>query len=340
MKFKPSDVHTIGIELELQLLDADSLDLADGIMPLMKFYPGSTNVKPEFIQNTVEVTTRICRSCDELAQHLGEITSDVEARCSELGMALCAAGTHPFCQRLALITPYPRYHQIEVMSGYLGQIQITFSTHVHIGIESGQQAIEVMDRLKAYIPLLIAISANSPFWRGHKTEFASYRHCILAAARSYGIPPTFDTWDNFVQFATTTRKAGIFETINDIHWDIRPRPHLGTIEVRAMDAQSTVSEAIALAAFVRALVMYLRDAPVESVDLKLPQPLPWWLEKENHFQASRKAMQANIVYTKDGKCKQLKDIWKQVIAVVRPIAEQSGDGHWLDQLQVNINNGP
>lgn len=340
MQFMSSDPHTIGIELELQLLDPNTFNLVDGIMPLMKFYPDAIYVKPEFIQNTVEVSTKVCTSCDELAVDLASVVRGVHDRCEQLGMALCGAGTHPFSQRLALITPTPRYKRMENISGYQSHIQITFATHVHIGVESGQQAIEVMDRLKPYLPLLIAISANSPFWRGHETGFVSYRQNILAAARSYGIPPTFGSWDKFADFMRTTTKAGIFETINDIHWDIRPRPHLGTIEVRLMDAQSTVSEAISLAAFIRALITYMRESPAASDKKKLPQALHWWMEKDNHFQASRQGLKANFIFNEDGESERLETVWKRVFKIIRPIAESLGDGLWLDRLQENISNGP
>ena len=339
MEFLRSDRNTIGIELELQLLNPDTLDLVDGIIPLMELYPDAVNVKPEFIQNTVEVTTRICTGCDELYTELATVVRELQQRCRTLNMSICGSGTHPFSQRLALITPQPRYKKMEKVSGYQGHIQITFATHIHIGVESGQQAIEIMDRLKAYIPLMIAVSANSPFWRGHDTGFVSYRHIILAAARSYGVPPSFGTWQRFLDFMQTTTKAGIFETVNDIHWDIRPRPHLGTIEIRLLDSQSTVSEAITLAAFVRTLVNFIRDFPEMCANPGLPQPLHWWLEKENRFQASRKGLKAIHIHNDAGDSSRLADIWQRVFETIRPVAEPSGDDVWLDRLHENISSG-
>ncbi len=340
MDFNPSDPNTVGMELELQLVDTSTFDLVDGILSLMELFPDSTFVKPEFFQNTVEIATRICTNSDQLNDHLLELTRDVKTKCDTLGMRLCGAGTHPFCERLALITPMPRYERLEKVSGYIGQSQITFATHVHVGVESGQQVIEVMDQLKAYLPLLIALSANSPFWRGYDTGYASYRHRILSATRSYGIPPSFGTWSDFESFLETTVRAGVFESINDIHWDIRPRPHLGTVEIRVLDAQSTIGDAVALAAFVRALVTFVRDFKQDALDENLPQPLPGWLEKENHFQASRRGIKAKYVANDQGDILKMKEIWRRVSAAIRPVSQSLGEEKYLDQLINRINEGP
>ena len=104
-------------------------------------------------------------------------------RCEELQMGLCSAGTHPFCRRLALITPLPRYQKVESDAGILSHTQITYSAHVHVGMASGDEAMHVMSRLIPAVPVFMAMSANSAFWRGHDTGHAAYRHRILAAAR-------------------------------------------------------------------------------------------------------------------------------------------------------------
>ncbi len=340
MEFIASDPNTIGLELELQLLDADNLELANGIIPLLKFYPDSEYVKPEFIQNTVEIATRVCTSCDELKNHMITLINDVKSHCTELGMTLCGSGTHPFDERLALITPMPRYKHMEEISGYLSHTQITFATHVHIGMQSGDQVIAVMNQLRAYLPLLIAISANSPFWRGYDTGFASYRHRILAATRSFGIPPSFSSWKEFLQFADTTRQADIFSTINDIHWDIRPRPHLGTIEIRVFDAQTTIEDTISLAAFIRTLVIFLRDFSDDAKNPDLPQPLPGWLEKENHFQASRNGLEANYVTNAEGEIQLLIESLHNVVATIRAVSRQLGEEYYLDNCISHIKHGP
>lgn len=340
MDFRAADPFSVGMELELQLVDSKTLNLADRIMPLMEFYPDSPYVKPEFIQNSVEIASKVCDSCSALQSHVTSLLSELSTKCRKLGISLCGAGSHPFCQRLALITPLPRYLKIEKNMGYVSHTQITFATHVHIGMTCGDEALAIMRKLKPYLPLLIAVSANSPFWRGYDTSYASYRHRILAATRSYGIPPSFPSWDEFSHFLETSRRAGMLETINDIHWDIRPRPHLGTLEIRVMDAQSTVSDAIALAAFVRALIGYLRRTQGSATSAQLPRRLPWWIEKNNHFQASRLGIDAMYVSDEQGGVRPLADVFREVRDVVAVAAEELGETHYLEHLTAATESGP
>ncbi len=285
--FQGSKQATIGLEWELQILDRRSLDLTDRIQPLLQALPEVPWIKPEFIQSCVEIASKVCTSLAELAAHLQALLTDLGRICRELDLCLCGAGTHPFCRRLALITPLPRYLEQKSMYGYLARSQITFATHVHLGVPDAEAALTLMRELKAYLPVLIALSANSPFWRGYETGFACYRQRILACGRSYGIPPTFSNWAQFCRFFALMGRAGVFETIRDIHWDLRPRPDLGTLEVRVMDAQSSLLDVLAIAAFIQCLAAYFQDTPPELRPSILPRPLPWWLEKENYFQATR-----------------------------------------------------
>jgi carboxylate-amine ligase len=328
------------MEMEFQLLDVETLDLVDGILPLMDLYPNDPYIKPEFNQNTVEVCSKICSDIDELGTHMRALLSNLQDTCQRLDMLLCSAGTHPFGERLALITPLPRYRQLEKSAGYIGHNQITFATHVHLGMTSGDEAASLMHELKALLPLLIAVSASSPFWRGFDTGFAAYRHRILAATRSYGIPPSFDTWDDFSNFLETTSRAGVFSTINDVHWDIRPRPHLGTLEIRVMDAQPTISLALTLAGFLRALVTYLRNMPQIRRPPLFPHPLHWWIEKHNHFQASKQGLDAKFIHDRQGALVPMRELCQHVMLAIKPVADELGQELYFERLQHHINDGP
>ncbi|MFZ5558972.1 MAG: carboxylate-amine ligase [Pseudomonadota bacterium] len=338
MEFKPCRVPSIGAELEFQLLDTGTLDLTDKILPLVELYPDSAFVKPEYVQNTVEIASRPCADVDELEPHLKALAKGLAVRCAALDMRLCGAGTHPFSKRLALITPLPRYKRLASESGHVGRTQITFGLHVHISVLSGDEAIALIRALKPYLPLLIAVSASSPFWRGYDTEFVAYRQRILAATRAYGVPPTFQSWDEFDRFFESTLHAGIFESINDIHWDIRPRPSLGTVEVRVLDMQPTVSDAMVLAETVRLLAMLLRADPAR-LPPELPQALPWWLERENHFQASRLGLDGKYVADDAGTPRPMRDMWRAVIAALRPLARTDGSRARLDRLEHLVEKG-
>ena len=294
MKFETSVPYSIGMELEFQLLDKHTLNLVDGIVPLLDFYSNNPYVTPEFIQNTVEVASRVCYSIRELEIHFYDVVTELNDHCHSLGMCLSAAGTHPFSKSMAHVTPKPRYLAMEANEAYRSHTQITFATHVHIGMRSAEESIKVMNKLRPYLPLLMGLSANSPFWRGNNTGYASYRHRILAATRSYGMPPAFANWKSFVDFYTLAEQAEVYHSINDLHWDMRPRPHLGTLEIRIMDAQSSIHDAILRAAFLQALVHYLR----EQVDSRNAEPIyeyDYWLQKDNLYQASHLGLKAKHI---------------------------------------------
>ncbi|GAB4351755.1 MAG: glutamate--cysteine ligase [Methylohalobius crimeensis] len=295
LAFQGSKRATLGLEWELQILDRHRLDLADRAIPVLEAFPGMAWIQPELIQSCVEIASKVCSDLHQLEAHLRSLLTELSRRCGELDLVLCGAGTHPFCRRLGLITPLPRYLRQKSVYGYMARNQITFANHVHLGVPDGETALTLMRELKPYLPILIALSANSPFWRGYETGFACYRQRILAAERSFGIPPTFSDWKQFCDFFALTRRAGIFENIHDIHWDLRPRPHLGTLEVRVMDAQSNLRDAIALAAFIQVLADFLLDTPPDARPPGLPRLLPWWLEKENYFQATLRGEDAGWV---------------------------------------------
>lgn len=321
------------MEMELQLLDATSLDLKEGIIPVLKLFQDNSHIKAEFIQNSVEVASDVCPDVAALERDMRSRVADLLNGCAALNMRLASAGTHPFGRRLALITPAPRYRALERQAGagYFSHTQIVFATHVHLGMPDGDEAIRLMGELKPYLPVILAISANSPYWRGHDTGFAAYRHRILAATRSYGQPPDFPDWAAFTKAFEGMVRAGAFETINDIHWDLRPRPALGTLEVRIMDAQITVAHAAQLAAFVRALVRYLRATRDDPVSRPL-QPVPWWVLKDNCYMASRFGRAARFILEPDGRTVPMRTLIVGLFDRLLEHADAYGERHYLDQL--------
>ena len=336
-EFIPSEPLTVGVELELQLIDKKSAELVNGIEPLIDFYPDSPYIKPEFIQNTVELASRVGDNVADVHEHLLLLAKNLKAHCNQLGINLCGAGTHPFDEQLGLFTPLPRYLALAKEAGLLGHMQVTFATHVHIGVQTRDDAIYLFRALKPYLPLFLALSANSPYWRGYDTGFVAYRHRILAASRNYSIPPSFESWAQFCEFLEASQRAGILESIRDIHWEIRPRPHLGTVELRVMDAQSTIDEAMQLAALTRSLAACLLDQQDKINDIFLPHALPWWIEHDNHYAASHTGLDASYVYNRQGDVRSLWSVWKDVAETVQPYAESLGEITYLQRLCARVN---
>jgi len=339
MQFTPSPRPTVGIELELQLLDAESLDLKDGIVPLMRLFPDRMDVKPEFIQSSVEITSPVCECAGAAGRHLRRTLVGLKERCESLGMTLSGSGLHPFSTHLALITPSPRFLRMKSEYGIIGRNQLTFATHVHVGVPSGDMAMFVMRQMIPCLPLLLAVSANSPFWRGQETGFASYRQCILAASQSYGLPPYFEDWEEFVRFYRMSERAEIFSSCRDIHWDLRPHPDFGTLELRVMDAASSTHTATALAAFVRSLVVYLMDyADADLGDWPLSR-LPRWIEQMNRYQASHQGLSARYIVDEDGHVRPIQELLTRLLLLVEPVAERIGEAQELASLRSWVQEG-
>ncbi|NNK92627.1 MAG: YbdK family carboxylate-amine ligase [Acidimicrobiia bacterium] len=341
IRFEGSGAHRIGMEMEFQLVDGTTWDLVNGLLPLLELFPDSEFVKPEFIQNSVEIASPPCADIASLGTELTRLVAALDRSCRRLGYRLCSAGTHPFSLEAASITPLPRYLALGKSGGYLGPNQICFATHVHVDVASGDEAVQLMAQLKPYLPLLIALSANSPYWRAEDTRFAAFRHHILAASRNYGLPPDFATWQDFEDFFDIMRRAGRISGVNDIHWDIRPRPHLGTLEMRVMDAQTRIGDALALAAFVRGLVQLLRAAgPGGEVPAAgLPAALPWWAHRDNCFVASRDGLDALLIADERGRVERVTDMIDAALDAVEPHSVRLGDVGHLAALRSTLRNG-
>lgn len=297
-------------------------------------------MQPEFIQETVEIVSDPCQNIAELDAHVRELVADVERHAAALNMRLCGAGTHPFSTRFAAITPKPRYLEIEERSGYLSHTRITYATHVHVGVPDPDEMIRLTAELVPYLPLLIALSSNSPFWHGCKTGFASYRQRALAATGSYGNPPNFSDWSEFRRFFKAAKSAGMCREVEDLHWDVRPQPGFGTVEVRTMDSLTTISEAMALAALIRSLVAYLRMTPASARPPELPGRLPDWAERENHFRASHSALQAKRIANAHGNLVSLGETVDFLLEVLEPTAKLLGESHYLERISHGLARGP
>ncbi|WP_414753977.1 YbdK family carboxylate-amine ligase [Anabaena sp. CCY 9910] len=339
IEFKSSPEFSLGMEIELQLLNPDTLQLVDGISPLLAQTPENSWIQPEFNQAMVEIASQVCSNIPELEANIVAILRDLKTRCQALGMTICAAGTYPCCDRFASITPIPRYLAQRTASGYLADLMMTCALQLHVGMPSGDVAIDIMGRLKPYLPILLALSASSPFWWGNDTSFASFRQRFLSSLRTYGICPTFKNWQDFANFFATAQNAGMFEIIRDIHWDLRPQPDFGTLEVRVMDAQPTIKESMMLAAFIHSLIVDLYHQSQGKQTEFLLTPLPWLIERENYFRASRWGLDANYIEDEQGNSRPIRNIVKDILNVLAETADTLGNSSYLFQLEKRLDQG-
>ena len=261
MAFGASKALTMGIELELQILNRRDCDLTQGAADLIRVversgHPG--DIKPEITESMIEISTGIHERYETALAELRAIRDALVGGAKRLNLLVAGGGAHPF-QRWneRQIFDKPRFRQLSSLYGYLAKQFTIFGQHVHIGCPDGDTAMYLTHAMSRYIPHFIALAASSPYHQGTDTAFDSSRLNSVYAFPLSGRAPVLDRWDAFVAYFEKMRAAKVVESMKDFYWDIRPKPEYGTIEVRVFDTPLTVDKAAALAAYVQALARYL-----------------------------------------------------------------------------------
>ncbi|TMK73889.1 MAG: YbdK family carboxylate-amine ligase [Actinobacteria bacterium] len=242
---------TIGIEEELMLLDPGDLSLVQGIEGILDAVPRELDgqVKPELMQSVLEIATKPCQSVGEAGEELRKLRRTLIEVAGAQGMSVAASGTHPFAHwEDQKIVERQRYEDLIDELGFIARRELIFGTHVHVAIEHPDRAIYVADGIRLFLPLLLALSANSPFWRGELTGMMSSRTPVFRAFPRAGIPPHYGSWETYSNRVEQMMRGGAIEDYTYLWWDVRPHPNLGTVETRIFDQQTTLEHTIALAA--------------------------------------------------------------------------------------------
>ena len=247
---------TIGIEEELMLLHEGDLSLAQEIEAVLAAVPPDREgqVKPELMQSVLEIATKPCTSVGEAGEELRALRRMLAGVTEDQGLRVAASGTHPFALwEDQAIVERPRYEELIDQLGFIARQELIFGTHVHVAIDGPDRAIYVADGIRLFLPLLLALSANSPFWRGERTGMMSSRTPVFRAFPRVGVPPHYGTWEIYSNRVEQMMRGGAIEDYTYLWWDVRPHPNLGTVETRVFDQQTTLEHTIALAALTVAL---------------------------------------------------------------------------------------
>jgi glutamate---cysteine ligase / carboxylate-amine ligase len=247
---------TLGIEEELMICDADSLELAQAIEVILGDLPEELpgEVKPELMQSVLEVATRPCANITEAADQLRQLRRTVREVAARNGLAIGAAGTHPAAlYEDQLIVDHPRYKELAAELKWIAEQELIFGAHVHVGIDDAEKAIYVADGMRGYLPLLLGMSSNSPLWQGRTTGMMSSRTPVFRAFPRVGIPPYYGSWETYSHRVEQMMKGGAIPDYTYLWWDVRPHPNFGTVELRVFDQQTRVEHTIGFAAFGQAL---------------------------------------------------------------------------------------
>jgi carboxylate-amine ligase len=323
-RFGAGPPFTVGVEEEYMLLDPATYDLVPGIERVLVAerrgrYAGL--VAAELFESEVEFHTPVCRTIGELGEALRHVRTHAAATAAGQGLRLGSAGTHPFGHfERQPVTARERYRALVDVLQYAARRELIFGLHVHVAIPDPDLAVRLMTLLEPHLCELVALSANSPFWRGEATGFAACRHLIFAAFPRSGQPPRFAGFDEYAAVVDELVATGCIEDYTRIWWDVRPHPRFGTLEVRVMDAVSRIDDAVALTAYVQSLVVLLA-ASRHDLGLRLPHPV---LSRENQWQAARYGLEAIVAAPAGGERLRVRELIRQTMRRLGPIARDLG----------------
>jgi carboxylate-amine ligase len=288
--------YTIGIEEEYQTVDPDTRDLRSHIHAEI-IEKGrlilQERVKAEMHQSVVEVGTSVCANIKEAKEELKKLRRDMIRLSRENGLRLAAAATHPFADwRLQDVNPDERYKNIVEDLQLVARANLIFGLHVHVGVEDRETAIQLMNHARYFVPHLLALSSNSPFWLGMDTGLKSYRCKVFDKFPRTNMPDYFPSWGEYENYVKLLIKTNCIDNAKKIWWDIRPHPFFHTLEFRVCDIPMRLEETIALAALIQATVAKLYKLHASNQGFRLYRRS---LLMENKWRAARYGINGKLI---------------------------------------------
>jgi len=306
---------------------------------------GDREVQHELLQAQVEVATPVCSSLDEVDGHLRRLRGALAAAAEECGcrLAACASAAMPLdhpstaagpaaAEALEAavteedaaipVTAEPRYERMRLQARRLVDEQLINGMHVHVAVPDRAAGVRIVNRMRPWLPLLLALSANSPLWLGHETGFASWRHVVFGRWPVSGMPPLFADADDYDRRVRRLVDAGLIDDTGQVYWAVRVSERFPTVEVRVADVQLRVDDAVLLAGLVRALVMTLRREP--SPERAVPEPEPEWLNAAL-WQAARHGLGGRLADPLSGTLRPASEVVADALAHLTPALDAAGD---------------
>jgi carboxylate-amine ligase len=317
LDFHSNDWPSLGVEVELQLVDATTHELSNAYEIVHDGLPQALqdSVKPEFLRCYLEINSKPCRTVAEIGADLSEKVDAVVKSAKERGIRVFWGATHPFSRwQRQEITPNPRYYMLAERMREALLRPVTFGMHVHVGVPSGDAAVLASDRLLPFLPMILALSCNSPFFHGRATGLHSHRIELLEGLPNGGLPPAYGTWAEYVRLYDQLKDSGSIQTSHELWWDARINGDLGTLEVRVCDLPADLPATLGLTALIQCLVWsFAFEAPGRTTWAPEMHPV---LIRQNRWRAARYGMGAEFV-----------DPW-----TLRPVAARDLLAHLIDHL--------
>lgn len=332
-KFASNDYPTLGVEIELNLVDAESFALRSAIMPILEGLPEDLkhSVKPELMQCYLEINTGICRDVAAVERDLSVKIRAVQEIAARLGLRLFWSGTHPFSLwQHQEVTPNERYQGLIDLLQESARRLVTFGLHVHVGVDSGDKAIMICDRIMSHLPTLLALSANSPFWNGRRTGLHSQRVKVMEGLPTAGLPPLMRNWSEYMWLLNHMVETGFIKTIREIWWDVRPHHNFGTVEIRICDMPHDLASVLRLTALIQCLVYDLS----EEIDRGTYQfDCHPFMVRQNKWRACRFGLDAQLVDPASLKPVPARQVIRNLVKRLDDISQSLGCADWLRSIE-------
>jgi len=318
--FNNSEYPTIGVEVELLIINNKSYELHPGAPVILDIFKDDEHIKQELLNSIIEINTGICKDTSEVRDDLIRSIRKVDKVANKNNWSLMSMGTHPFSRwKDQGITDKERYLKLVNRFQWPARRLLITGVHVHVGVESGEKSIAITNGLLRYIPHFIGVSANSPIYDQEITGLASTRTKLFEAMPTTGLPHVLRNYSEFQKFMRTLVNANTIDSIREVWWDIRPHPGFGTVEIRAYDAVPSISEIVNLAAFTQCLVVAISEHYDDGAQLPI---LDRWINSENKWRATRYGLDAEIIIDDIGNPKPLRDEIIRTIDKMLPIGNR------------------
>ena len=342
MRFGSGPPLTMGVEEEYMILDGKSLELVsriEQVLESVRDLPFADAVVPELTECCVEVATGVARTVDDARRDLTEIRKGLGKALEPLGLRFASAGTHPFSRSEdQRITSRDRYREVVEQLQYVARRELVFGMHIHIAVPDPESCLQVMEGVLVDVPTMLALSANSPFWRGKATGLASTRTAVFAGFPRSGLPPRFASYDDYAESVLFMEATGVIRDYTHLWWDVRPHPRLGTLELRVFDAQFDLDSSLALAAYVQCLAKSL----LEEIEAgNPPHSYHRMLVAENKWLATRYGLDAQMMDLAAGRRERLpaRELVRRRVRALEPHARELGCADALGVIGRILENG-
>ncbi|MGH2918455.1 MAG: carboxylate-amine ligase [Solirubrobacteraceae bacterium] len=333
--FDAAEPFGVGIEEELMLLDARTLDLAPRARDVLAVVGSDSRFKLELPAAQVEIATRPERSVPAAGAQLARARAEL-AEAAGPDLLLAGAGAHPFAAAIGVLDPGERYARARNEYGELARRQLVFGQHVHVAVGDAARALAIHDALRSYLPEIAALAANAPFHDGRDTGLASIRPTICDLLPRQGVPPVLRDWDGYADALRWGARSGAVPEPRRWWWALRLHPGFGTVEVRAPDAQSTVGETLAIAALVQALVARLAERRAAGETLPV---VPTWRIEENRWSACRYGVLGEMANLETGEREPTARRIGRLLDELEPVAERLGCDASLQDARALLESG-